>query len=148
MPSHVLVPYNGTPLAEEALRYACSEFASATITTLFVVDKASDDTAARGWGDHPGMWETWLDERKAHAEELFDEAGAIAEEYDVSVQTGVAVGPVAPLIIEAAEKYGADLIVVGAHGQSRLEELLLGDVARRIVGRSPIPVTTIRESVD
>jgi len=146
MPTHVLVPYNGTPLSKDALRYACSEFGSATITTLFVVDKASDDTAARGWGDHPGLWDEWLEERKSHAQELFAEAEAIAEEYDITLQTGVAVGPVAPLIIEAAEEYGADLIVVGVHGQSRLEELLLGDVARRLVRSSPIPVTTIRES--
>ncbi|WP_336022585.1 universal stress protein [Halobellus salinisoli] len=148
MPTHVLVPYNGTPLAKDALRYACSEFGSATITTLFVVDKASDDTASRGWGDHPGLWEEWLEERKAHARELFTEAEAIAGEYDATVQTGVAVGPVAPMIVEAAEEYGADLIVVGAHGQSRLEELLLGDVARRLVRSSPIPVTTIRESIE
>ncbi|WP_144901098.1 universal stress protein [Halobellus captivus] len=148
MPSHVLVPFDGTPLSKDALRYACSEFDSATITTLFVVDKATDDTAAIGWGDHPGLWDEWLEERQEHARELFTDAEKIAGEYGVSVQTGVAVGPVAEMVVKAAQEYGADLIVVGLHGQSRLEELLIGSVAKSVIRTSPIPVTTIRESME
>jgi nucleotide-binding universal stress UspA family protein len=146
MPEHVLVPYDGSPLSKRAMRYASSEFGDRTVTALYVVDKNTDETAAIGWGDHPGEWDEWLEERRAHAQDLFAEAQEIAAENDVAIQTGVAVGPVADMIVEAAQEYGADLIVVGAHGQSLLEELLVGDVAKRLVRRSPIPVTTIRES--
>lgn len=66
----------------------------------------------------------------------------------MSLQTGVAVGPVAEMIVTAAEEYGADLIVVGTHGRSSLEEYLLGSVATPLIRRSPIPVTTIRTPID
>ena len=148
MPEHILVPYDGSPLSKQALRYACSEFGDSTVTTLYVVDQRTDETAAIGWGDHPGEWEEWLEDRQEHARELFAEAQEIADEYDVAVQTGVAVGSVADMIIEAAEEYGADLIVAGVHGQSLLEELLIGDVAKSLVRRSPLPVTTIRKPHD
>ncbi|MGM0590748.1 MAG: universal stress protein [Halobacteriota archaeon] len=148
MPAHVLVPFDGSRLAEEALKYACSEFDSSTITVLYVVDESTDRTAATGWGDHPGEWEEWLETRREHAQKLFSDAQAIADDYGVALTTGVAVGRVSEMIVEAATEYGADLVVIGAHGQSRLEELFLGSVAKSVIRQSPIPVTTIRERIE
>ncbi|WP_136589829.1 universal stress protein [Salinigranum halophilum] len=148
MPTHVLVPFDGSPLSEEAVRYACTEFGDRTVTVLYVIDKGTDETAAIGWGDHPGEWEEWLEDRRDHARELFSTAQAVADEYDVTLQTGVAVGPVARMTVEAAEAYGADLVVVGTHGRPLLEEFLLGSAAETLVRRSPIPVTTIRTRVE
>lgn len=145
MPEHVLIPYDGTPLAERALRYACAEFPSSDLTVLYVIDKQRDDTAARGWGDHPSEWEDWLTERRDHAAGLFAEADAIADEYDVDLGTGVAIGPIADMVRQVADEYGIDLIVVGAHGRSTLEEVLVGSVAQSLVRRSSVPVTTVRE---
>lgn len=144
MPESILVPYDGSPLAERALQYACEEYPSSTLTTLFVVDKRTDETAAVGWGDHPSEWEDWLTERRGHAKELFEAAEAIAAEYDAEIRTSVAVGETAEMTIRVAEEYEADLIVVGAHGQSPLEDLLIGNVAKALVRRSPVPVTTVR----
>lgn len=144
MPDHVLVPFDGSLLSEHALEYACSELDAETITVLYVVDSHTDETAAIGWGDHPGEWEDWLEDRREHAAELFDDAQAIADEHDRSIQTGVAVGRVVDMILDAAEEYDADLLVVGTHGRSHLEEFLIGDVAESLVRRSPIPVTTVR----
>ncbi|MFC6786237.1 universal stress protein [Halobaculum halobium] len=145
MPEHVLIPYEGSPLAHRALRYACSEFADSRITVLYVVDERTDDTASAGWGDHPGQWEEWLTERREHATDLFADAEAVAAEYGVSIETAVAVGRVSEMTLAVADEYGVDLIVVGAHSRSRFAEFLIGDVARALVRRSPIPVTTVRE---
>lgn len=54
-------------------------------------------------------------------------------------------GKPAPLILEAADRHGAGLIVMGTHGRGGLEELFLGSVAARIVRRARCPVLTIRE---
>jgi nucleotide-binding universal stress UspA family protein len=147
MPSHVLVPYDGSMLAEQALRYVCSEFPTSEVTVLFVVDRGTDETAAAGWGDHPSEWDQWLEERREHAEELFEGATTIADEYDVTVETGVGVGPLVDTIVGATDEYGADLIVVGAHGRPSLEARIFGSVASGLVRRSPVPVTTIRKPV-
>lgn len=47
-------------------------------------------------------------------------------------------------ILDAAERCGADLIVVGTHAQGALEHFFLGSSAEKIVSRSRIPVLTVR----
>lgn len=47
-------------------------------------------------------------------------------------------------ILEAAEKYGCDLIVVGSHGRRGVERLLLGSVASKVVTSSTVSVLVCR----
>jgi nucleotide-binding universal stress UspA family protein len=44
---------------------------------------------------------------------------------------------------EAATTWNADLVVIGTRGQSRLEHLLLGSVAERVIAVSPVPVLSV-----
>jgi nucleotide-binding universal stress UspA family protein len=44
----------------------------------------------------------------------------------------------------AADRLGADVIVIGTHGRTGLSRLLLGSVAERVVGRSRRPVLTVQ----
>jgi nucleotide-binding universal stress UspA family protein len=47
-------------------------------------------------------------------------------------------------VLGVAEALGCDLIVLGTHGKTGLEHLVLGSVAEKIVRMSPIPVVTVR----
>ncbi|HUZ08252.1 MAG TPA: universal stress protein [Candidatus Paceibacterota bacterium] len=47
-------------------------------------------------------------------------------------------------IIEAARELSADLIVIATHGHSRLERILLGSTAERVVLHAPCPVLVVR----
>lgn len=47
-------------------------------------------------------------------------------------------------IQEAIRETGADLVVMGTHGRSGLDHLLLGSVAERTVRSSPVPVLIAR----
>jgi nucleotide-binding universal stress UspA family protein len=49
-------------------------------------------------------------------------------------------------IVETASRIGADLIVMGTHGRSGLQHVLLGSVAERTVRSAPCPVLTLRSS--
>jgi nucleotide-binding universal stress UspA family protein len=49
-------------------------------------------------------------------------------------------GPVAPLLLEKAAEIGADLLVMGAYGHSRLRELVLGGVTRQVLAEATLPV--------
>ncbi len=51
--------------------------------------------------------------------------------------------PLPDLVVEEAERWGADLIVMGTHGQRNLTLLLLGSVALGVVRRTNIPVMLI-----
>lgn len=47
-------------------------------------------------------------------------------------------------IIEAAEKIGADLIIVGSHGRRGIEGLLIGSQATKLLTHTNIPVLVVR----
>ena len=47
-------------------------------------------------------------------------------------------------IVDEAEEWGADLIVVGSHGYTGLKRWLLGSVAQSVVGHAPCSVEVVR----
>jgi nucleotide-binding universal stress UspA family protein len=47
-------------------------------------------------------------------------------------------------IMRQAEELGADLIVMGTHGRTGIEHVLVGSTAERVVRNSKIPVLTVR----
>ena len=51
---------------------------------------------------------------------------------------------VAGSILEIAEAHDADLLVIGARGQSGFEHFLTGSVADKLVRSSPVPVVTVK----
>src|SRR5262252_5007917 len=53
-------------------------------------------------------------------------------------------GEAATAIVREAEQRRADLIVMGTHGRTGLEYMLLGSVAEKVVRRAHCPVLTIR----
>jgi nucleotide-binding universal stress UspA family protein len=53
-------------------------------------------------------------------------------------------GSPASEIIEKAEEWGADLVVVGSHGRSALCRLVLGSVAQRVVSEASCSVRVVR----
>lgn len=46
--------------------------------------------------------------------------------------------------MEEAERWGAELIVMGTHGRHGLQHLWLGSVAEGVVRSSPVPVLLVR----
>ncbi|MBT8295380.1 MAG: universal stress protein [Gramella sp.] len=62
---------------------------------------------------------------------------------DPEVTTYLAEGPTALSILEYADDWHADLIVMGTHSHSVLEKVLMGTTASRILERTKIPVYLI-----
>jgi nucleotide-binding universal stress UspA family protein len=54
-------------------------------------------------------------------------------------------GKPAPLIIDAAQRHRAQLIVMGTHGRGGIEHLFLGSVATRVIRNASCPVLTVRQ---
>ena len=65
---------------------------------------------------------------------------------DVPVELRVLVGQPFERIIETAVQVEAGLIVMGTHGRTGLQHLMMGSVAERVVRLAPCPVMTVKRS--
>ncbi len=72
-------------------------------------------------------------------------AVASAQKRGVSATSELLWGRPSDAIIETAKKMKASLVVLGTHGRTALEKLLIGSTAERVVRLSPVPVLTVRE---
>lgn len=52
-------------------------------------------------------------------------------------------GSVAQVILDAADRHGVDLIVMGTHGRAGLQRVLLGSVAETVLRRARVPVLVV-----
>lgn len=80
---------------------------------------------------------------RQHAEELLEESKA--KYPGRRFATELVEGKAASLVLEAARRHDAQLIVMGTHGRGGLEHLFLGSVAARVVRKAPCPVLTVRQ---
>lgn len=74
-------------------------------------------------------------------------SGQITSE-DVIVSTEILIGSPESRIVETAEEFGANMIVVGSHGYNRWERLLLGSVSDSVVHHAPCSVLVVRHEED
>jgi len=141
-PSHVLVPLDGSPLADDALVHALETY-DCEITVLNVVTPL-DATMSEGGVLEPD------EERRAdaieRAESLVQTARALAAESGRDVETVIETDDPADAILAFTEEQDVDHVVMGGHGGDRSEiaRRLLGTVATRVVSEAPVSVTVVR----
>ena len=80
----------------------------------------------------------------SEAEGLTARAAAAVKSASVTTETVVREGDPRSAIVDEAEEWGADLIVVGSHGRTGLKRWLLGSVAQAVVGHAPCSVEVVR----
>ena len=84
-----------------------------------------------------------------------DQASALLERAAGKIRAGLEGGKLAvtsevfegspkQLIVEAAERWGADLIVVGSHGYGAVKRFLLGSVSQAVALHAPCSVEIVR----
>lgn len=136
--THILVGHDGSRDAETAFEDAL-DLAALARARLTVVSVASPP-------EPPTEVETQaaIETATAHYETLFESLRRQAQERNVNLQTHVLVGHPADQILKSAEKYGADLIVVGHRGRSAIREWVSGSTSRRVVAHATCRVLVVR----
>ena len=76
----------------------------------------------------------------ADAEAVVRESGLKSESVMLEIMGGWA----ADSIVEEANAWGADLIVLGSHGRRGAKRLVMGSDAEEIVRTTPVPVLLVR----
>ena len=139
---HVLVPLDGSPLAERVLEPALDfvRLWEGRCTLLRVIEASPATTA--GWPNRLGPPEQEQEvAAKAYLEKI---AGRLREE-GTAVQTRIVVAPhAAPAILEEAQTQRCDFIALATHGWGGLRRMLLGSVTDKVIRGSALPVLAYR----
>lgn len=135
-PIQVVVAYDFSPSAEEALMRAIDVAARAPHHVLHVVcalDPSRHTTAEAA--------ESIQAQAKEHVTAGFAGRATAAE---VQFFIHARIGNAAEQILAVAQDVGADLVFIGSHGKTGLERLLLGSVSERVVREARCPVMVVR----
>ncbi len=93
-----------------------------------------------------------IDEKLIYPYEVLEEEGKNilknaskkAEEQDITADTVLIVGDPTHDMSKIVEKTGADLVVIGTHGKTGLEKLLIGSVAENVIKTVEVPVLLVK----
>lgn len=142
MYTKILVPLDGSPLAEAAIPHARA-LAECTSAQVILLRVAIDPGAEFAFSD-PSLAEPLVEQMETEAKKYL---GAKARELyrdGFRVVTMMREGPVAETILDVADEIGADVIAMCTHGRTGPARWLLGSVADRVVRGSRVPVMLIR----
>jgi nucleotide-binding universal stress UspA family protein len=142
MYDNVLFPFDGSDGAAAVLHHAAelAHWADATIRVLYVADTNRDSvTVVDG---------QTVDVLEREGRDTVEEAAKTLETLGVSHRTDVLQGNPAPTIVEYAEAYDQDLIVMPTHGREGLSRYLAGSVSEKVVRLSSVPVLSVKMQPD
>src|SRR5271169_4907786 len=89
-----------------------------------------------------------LEDQKRPAHAMVDRIANELQSAGFKVEAAVEVGDIREKIIDAAEQWRADLIVVGSHGQRGIQRFLLGSVAESVARHAKCSVEIVRTPVE
>lgn len=139
--ANILVALDGSPAGQNALDRAV-ELARAGETKLhaaYVVETGlfsslpTDNTV-----------EIMYNVLQKEGEAVLDKAKTDAAAHGITLSTHIKFGHAGSEIIALAEKIKADLIIVGSHGKSQTDRLLIGSVSTFIVTHSRVSTMVVR----
>lgn len=92
--------------------------------------------------------ENTLDFEKKIESKLNDLANDIRSEFGVNVECIIKTGIPANEVVETVKEINASLVVMGTHGYSPMEELVIGSNALRVITKANCQVMTMSKNAD
>lgn len=145
MYKRILVPVDNSATSraalEEAKRFAKNEHAA--VRLVHVIDLAQFAWSANEFLDVPSLQASLREGGNSVLAESVAamQAQGIEPESSILETWG---GLISKVIIDDAEDWKADLIIMGTHGYGGLKHMLLGSVAEGVVRHTPAPVLLVR----
>jgi nucleotide-binding universal stress UspA family protein len=143
---HLLVAIDESPMsyaaAEHALELAKAFRSKVTLLSVIAVDpfKGVDFYKVA-----PAVTDYFL-QAEQQALNLLGELKENFAREGIQVTTKIIHG-IAPSegILQAAQGSPTDLIIMGSHGRTGLQKLMLGSVAQNVLAQAPVPVLIVRQ---
>lgn len=147
LPKQILVPIDFSETAAGALDYA-KTLAAAVGAALHVLHVMDDPLPGFKPPDHvcsiPSIRKLMEQEARDHVSQVLTPD----EQKKFRAELVTVWGSPYLKVIEYAKAHDIDLIVMGTHGRGMIGQLLLGNVAERVVRQASCPVLVIRPPQD
>lgn len=144
MYQHILVPIDGSLTSEfalkEGLKFAQQQSAQLELVHVLKDIWYFDDDSMLNYAE-------LLESMRSNGKKILAQAEMLAQQSGITVETKLleAGGErIANVIVEEAKQWSAELIIIGTHGRSGFNRLLLGSIAEGVVRTAHIPVLLIR----
>ncbi len=146
----IILPLDGTPLAETAISVACqfAQNANAVIHMVRVVELSKDTK------DESTTKQASTNPNYVREQPIIQQATCYLERIQLRLQLAgivsqyqVAEGEPADSIIRTAHAENADLIVMSTHGRAGVERMVYGSVVKKVIRHAIWPLLLMRGKV-
>jgi nucleotide-binding universal stress UspA family protein len=143
---HVIVPLDGSELAESVLPHLEAIASNCQITTVEIIRVVPPlEMHYRAALPIDPKQEKQINESSLKdAENYLLKIKAKLDASRMNVATKVLSGDAASALVEYVEKSGADLLIIATHGRSGISRWVWGSVADKLLRTSCIPVFVVR----
>ncbi|MCK4270740.1 MAG: universal stress protein [Methanogenium sp.] len=137
----ILVGIDGSEVSKSAFRIAIDEAKAwnVDINVIYVIETGMLSSIPAD-----NTLEAIYSLLETEGKNTIDECQKLAGEAGIKVIPHIRQGHAGNEIIETAEEIDADLIILGSHGKSELDRILLGSVTGHVVRHSGITTMVVR----
>ncbi|WP_342619376.1 universal stress protein [Rhodoferax sp. GW822-FHT02A01] len=134
----LLLPVDGSEFSLEAVRFAIR----------LVADGLRADVVLANVQEPANLYELIVAHNPEVIEQVSADAGmhalrsaqALLEAAGIAYESEVAQGDPAHTIVDIVERFGCQMVIMGARGQSGLRRALMGSVSNEVLHACPVPV--------
>ena len=146
MYQRILVPIDGSTTSNQGLDEAIklAKLTGASLRVIHVVDALTFATGSELYG---GFASDVIPQMREAGEQIVEKARTRVKEQGVTVDSMLFDSlstRVSDIVVDQANAWDADLIVIGTHGRRGVKRLMLGSDAEQIVRMAPVPVLLVR----
>ena len=139
----ILVPVDFSDLSTDLLDVA-AKIAKASDGEVYILHVTVPDSFSNDIPPVlPALDNPSVDQRILEGQDLEAMVHYLTEQ-DIKAKYDLKYGPVVDIIMQEAEKFNADLIVVGSHGGGAIERFLLGSVSQAVALHAKCSVEIVR----
>lgn len=137
---HILVPLDGSKLAEAALPVAASlaKMLKAPVTLLHIIEQDAPQEI------HKEHHITKPEEASTYLQQAVKSYFPPEAKVDTHVHTAAIKDVAASIVEHAIKEFQLDLIVMCTHGKNGMRELLFGSIAQQVVAHGSTPLLLIK----
>ena len=146
MLKHVLVPLDGSALAEKALDYAVQIVAPKRRITLLYIIEVPDNI--NSFYTVPTEQPSIEDAINSARDYLNQVSTDLKQDHDLRVTVDIKTGRPANVITDVAETEFVDAIVMSTHGRTGIERFIFGSVTQKVLNAMPCPVFVVPNRSD